>query len=443
MDVLISHDTRRKKKDNTYPIILRISGNNQTLPIPTGYAVPKAFWDINKREIKKSYSGFRSITRVNNILHNKRNQARHVITQLEEAGTLDHLTIKDIKARIMSAFRESNARAVINDLQEAGVITSTQRYDELLSHLDTLVSSGKLATISLKDYKKYFTDRIKSASVFTFIKRLESDLRSIKKIGYADVHKDTRSFLKAYLGHEDFYFNEITLDFLQKIELWFLQQGNKINSLSVYLRTLRSVYNKAAKLGMADKFASPFGDYQIKSEETAKRNIKEDKVQNIINIELAEDDVHLHTRNYFLASFAMWGMSFIDMAFLRVKNIQGERINYQRSKTSRHYSTKINPLLDAILRFYIKDKEPNEFVFPIIKRKTYDKQYLDVENARRAYNRGLKELAIRCNINEVPLEAISQMLGHSDTRTTKTYLEAFPDNTVDNYADKAFSFMKK
>jgi len=41
----------------------------------------------------------------------------------------------------------------------------------------------------------------------------------------------------------------------------------------------------------------------------------------------------------------------------------------------------------------------------------------------------------------VPLEAISEMLGHSEVRTTKIYLDAFPDEMVDNYAETALDFV--
>jgi len=58
MDILIRLDTRRAKKDGTFPIILRLSGGGHTLPISTGYGVTSAFWDTKKQEIKKHYTGY-------------------------------------------------------------------------------------------------------------------------------------------------------------------------------------------------------------------------------------------------------------------------------------------------------------------------------------------------------------------------------------------------
>jgi len=460
MDILISLDTRRKKQDGTYPIILRISGDNRTLPIATGYSVPQAYWDVKKREIKKNYTKYSSVTRVNSLISQKRNTARNVITTLDENGTLGSLTIHEIKTRIVSVFKKSDAQKVIDQLRSVNIIASDQKQQELLSYLDELVASGELASIPVNQYKSHFTDRTKAGSVFSFIQRLEDDLRAVKNVGYADVHKDLLGFLRGYLGHELLSFNQVDVAFLKALEKWHLSKGNKINSLGTYLRTLRSSFNKAVKEGLADKYASPFGEYSIKKEETDKRNINQDYLERIINLMLTPEDPLFHTRNYFLSSFLMNGMSFIDMAFLTVRNTIQGRVKYQRAKSSRHYNIKIIPMLQTVLDHYIQGKELDTFIFPILKRDTFEEQYLDMETARRQYNRDLKTLAIRCKIQEnlssyvsrhsfamilklkgVPLEAISEMLGHSEVRTTKIYLDAFPDEMVDNYAETALDFV--
>ena len=125
----------------------------------------------------------------------------------------------------------------------------------------------------------------------------------------------------------------------------------------------------------------------------------------------------------------LYGVSFIDMAFLKLENIIDNRIKFFRSKTSKPYDIKITAPLKEILDFYTKEK--SDFIFPIIKRDTYELQYKDVLWARKVYNRGLKQIAEKCHIEQrvtsyvsrhsfatqamlqdVPLLAISAMLGH-------------------------------
>ena len=172
-------------------------------------------------------------------------------------------------------------------------------------------------------------------------------------------------------------------------------------------------------------------------------------------LQLDESDNLFHFRNYFLASYMLYGVSFIDMAFLKLENIIDNRIKFFRSKTSKTYDIKITTQLKEILDFYTKDKEKSNFIFPIIKRDTYELQYKDVLWARKVYNKGLKQIATKCNIEQrvtsyvsrhsfatqamlqdVPLLAISAMLGHNRLTTTQIYLKSLPSEVLDDYNKK-------
>jgi integrase len=466
MDVAINQDTRQKKQNGTFPILLRLSDgeSERTLPIPTGYEAPKEFWDSKKREIKKGYKGYHSILRVNNSIQDKRNTARKLIDTLGEDGTIATLSIHDVKARIVSTFRKPLAIQIINKLREGGIIASDEKKDTLLSHLDELVDNGTLTNIPMRDYKKYFSNYKKSGSVFDFLDELEQDLRTRKKRGYADVHKDLNKALEKFVGHKNLSFNQVNLKFLKDMEAWHMQKDDVegVNGLGTYLRTLRSTYNKAVKVGIADKYANPFDDYQIKKQDTDKRAISDTYLTSIINLKLSPDDHLFDARNYFLASFAMWGMSFIDLAYLKIGSWVGGRVKYRRSKTSRLYNVQETEMLKSILEYYAKSKKNDDFIFPIIKRKDYADQYLDMETARTRHNRELKELAKRCDIDEnltsyvtrhsfatrakllnIPVTAIQQMLGHSSIKTTEIYLDSLPDKTIDDYADNVLDFSPK
>src|SRR5690606_30861775 len=96
-NVTISLDTRRAKKDGTYPIIMRIGHNERTTSINLGISVLEKDWDNEKRMVKKSYVGLSSVTRLNNFIHKMKSSAMDKIIQLNEQGLLDSLSVSDLK----------------------------------------------------------------------------------------------------------------------------------------------------------------------------------------------------------------------------------------------------------------------------------------------------------------------------------------------------------
>ena len=172
-------------------------------------------------------------------------------------------------------------------------------------------------------------------------------------------------------------------------------------------------------------------------------------------LKLEETDNLFHYRNYFLASYMLYGVSFMDLAFLKVENIIDNRIKFQRKKTSKPYDINITPQLKEILSFYLENQRKSDFIFPIVKRDTFELQYKDVLWARKIYNKGLKEIAKKCHIEQrltsyvsrhsfatqamlqdVPLQAISAMLGHNRLSTTQIYLKSLPSEILDDYNKK-------
>ena len=179
-----------------------------------------------------------------------------------------------------------------------------------------------------------------------------------------------------------------------------------------------------------------------------------------MNLKLSPESCLYKYRNYFLISYMLYGISFVDLAFLKVANIVDGRIKFQRKKTGRQYDIKITEKLKTLLEPYLIGKEKEDYIFSIVKRDDILLQYKDVEWERKRYNRGLKKIAELCGIEqnltsyvsrhsfatqamlqEVPLQAISAMLGHTQLSTTQIYLKSLPNNILDEYNRKVSAFL--
>lgn len=398
-NIVISLDTRRKKQDGTYPLIMRVGHQRTTIPIPLGISLKEKDWDDKNKEVKKSYTGVETVTRLNNIIRKQRSEAMDIILKLHESGELETLTVSDLKDRIYQP-------------------AATQ-------------------------------------SFFHFSDQLIEDLKKANQYGTARSYKGLKSVLKKFNDDKDLPFKNINYQFLRRFETSHLAKSKSVNGLSVYMRALRAIYNKAIKAGLVDKELYPFQAYKIKSVPTEKRALEWDFLKTIIELDLKPDDLLFNARNYFVASYMMYGMNFSDMAFLKKTDIRDGRVQYRRRKTGKLYDIKITDALNKIFSHYSEQTADSDFIFPIIKREDPALQDRDIQWARKRYNKKLKDLGTKCKIQsnltsyvsrhsfatqamlqEVPLNAISSMLGHSNLKTTEIYLKSLPTKTLDDYNSK-------
>ena len=148
----------------------------------------------------------------------------------------------------------------------------------------------------------------------------------------------------------------------------------------------------------------------------------------------------------------LYGISFIDLAYLKMENIIDGRLKFKRKKTGKLYDIKLFPQLEALLAHDTVGKRKSDYIFDIIFRNDPELAYKDAKWERLRYNKGLKELGELCGIetrltsyvsrhsfatqamlHKVPVVAISAMLGHSKLSTTQIYLKDLPNNILDEY----------
>ena len=392
----INLDKRRKLKNGTYPLVLRIVCNTDSRTIPLDYSISEDAWDSDNSIVKKDSKAFKNITRVNNYLHSKQKEAQEI--------------------------------------------------------LDKLISSGEIATLTITEIKDIVSKKEPQHSFKVFTEKIISEFKEAKKLGNAEVYQQTLSFMERLTGRKDLTFDDINFQMIKSIEAKLLSnEKHTLNGLSFYLRTVRAIYNRAVKEGKAKRDNYPFTLYSIKETKTRKRAIRKTDMDKFKSFKAKRKTHQWHTRNIFLFSFYNRGMNFADIAKLRMSDIENDRIIYSRSKTGKPLSVKLTDPTREILKHYTKGKKPDDFVFPIIKRDTPELQRKDLYNERKLFNKYLNRIAgklkIKGNITSyvarhswatigkelnVPISVISEGLGHEDIKTTQIYLDDFDNSILDD-----------
>ncbi|MCP9751025.1 site-specific integrase [Ferruginibacter sp. HRS2-29] len=329
--------------------------------------------------------------------------------------------------------------------------TSQSFYDFSEKLITNLINSDRVGTA------KSYRGVINSLKTFNKGKPLEKNMggnpKATNKLKFATKFKEVH--------YRELKFEEINYNYLVNFENYHLSSGNELNGLAVYMRTIRSIYNQGIKAGVTDKSLYPFSDYKIKTEPTQKRALDAHHFSKVVALDLPKDHPCFDARNYFVASYMMYGMNFADMAHLRKSDITDGRIQYRRRKTSKLYDIKVTDSLAHILSQYIQLNPHSKYILPVIKRDSSLLQERDIQISRRQFNKNLKTIAEMCDIKQnltsyvsrhsfathamlqnIPINAISAMLGHSSLKTTEIYLKSLPSDLLDEYNSKLLLNLK-
>lgn len=136
-----------------------------------------------------------------------------------------------------------------------------------------------------------------------------------------------RSFL-TFIKREDIMLDDITTEMLESYQKWLLRRNVSLNTVSCYMRSLRSIYNRAT-----DSKSRVFSRIFTGSTPTYKRSLCVDDIQRLSALKLSKGSRLALARDIFLFSFYCQGMPFIDLAFLRKEQVVNGSIVYNRHKT--------------------------------------------------------------------------------------------------------------
>lgn len=142
-------------------------------------------------------------------------------------------------------------------------------------------------------------------------------------------------------------------------------------------------------------------------------------------------------------------MCFVDLAYLKKENLQGDILRYVRKKTGCQIDVKVTREMQDIIDSFVHEVKGSPFLFPII-RDSNKSHRLQYENALHAQNDRLKKLAAMVGVEkpvtthvarhswatiakyqDIPLRVISECLGHSSERTTRIYLDSLNNSVLD------------
>ena len=300
---------------------------------------------------------------------------------------------------------------------------------------------------SIDDIAKEIQQLPPSQSVFAFFQQQIAKKEQMQCVGTKNNYTSAANRFMEFRNHEDLAFGQMTADMMEMYQAWLWNRGIAQNSVSFYLRTLRTLYNKAVEAGQAPPI-DIFTHVQTANVRTAKRAITVKDIRKIEKLDLPRGSSLDKARDLFLLSFYLRGMAFVDMAFLKKSDLKCGLMSYNRRKTHQNLNIEWMKPMQAIIDKYAELTKDSPYLLPILTGKetalytAYRKvEYNTNYNLKKIGQMiGLKiplttyvarhtwaSIALHMNI---PIAAISEGMGHNSYKTTQIYLQSLDVATI-------------
>lgn len=326
---------------------------------------------------------------------------------------------------------------------------------EMINHIqDDLCKMHKIFKTLEQQQKNYssddviaiFTNHRPENYLFGFMEKIIAHLKAMGRIRTSETYMATLNSFKRFRKNKNVTWNDIEPNMIMAYEAYLKETGISPNSSSFYMRNLRAIYNRAVEKGLVEQ-QYPFKHVYTGVSKTIKRAISIKTIKLIKELDLTLQPSLDFARDMFLFSFYTRGMSFVDMAFLKKKNLKNGILSYRRRKTGQQLMIKWENCMQKLVEKY--ETKQSAYLLPIIRPMKRDerKQYIYVAHN---INRGLKEIGVRLGLimpltmyvarhswasiaksKNVPISIISEGMGHDSENTTRIYLTTLDTQAVD------------
>lgn len=394
---------KKANKEGLFPLAIRITKNRSSNYIFIGHYIDQKYWDERRNIVHKSHPNSELL---NTLLSSKLAEVNRTLMKLQFEN--HDISSNQIKKEL-TVSRNYRSFSIVAD-----------------EYLNELESNKKLTRL--------FADKVRVNHVLEFYKS------------------------------KQLMFKEIDEGFLVRFQT-YLRSSKKLSERSIVnnLVVIRTLYNRAIKLGIVDQKNYPFGagKIQIRFPETEKIGLTIAEIQKIENLEnLSKREEH--TRNVWLFSFYLAGIRVGDVLKIRWSDMYDGRIHYRMSKNSKLVSLKLPDKLIPILEYYEGDRlNSSDFIFPELKMSDLKNDrdvYAKTNTATNKFNKYLKEIANKAGLDKkltmhiarhsfgniagdrIPVQMLQKLYRHTSITTTMLYQSNFISKETDRALDDVINF---
>lgn len=275
-------------------------------------------------------------------------------------------------------------------------------------------------------------------------------LRKEGRHSTAHVYKNALFSFCKFCGISNVSFRQVTRERLRLYGQYLCECGLKPNTVSTYMRMLRSIYNRGVEAGNASYVPRLFGDVYTGVDVRQKKALPAAELHKLLYEDPKSERLR-RTQAIAALMFQFCGMSFADLAHLEKSSLDSNVLRYNRVKTKTPMSVEVLDSAKEMIE-QLRNRQESlpdcpDYLFDILrgdKKRKDVASYREYQSALRRFNSDLKDLARALHLKSpvssytfrhswattakyrgVSIEMISESLGHKSIKTTQIYLKGF------------------
>ncbi len=379
----------RVRKDGTTSIEVVLTVNGERCAFSTGKKVKSCNWDKNKQQVKGKD---------------------------EEAQSLNSY-LKAIKAKLYQKEAEL--------LERGFVITADLLRDAYFDKVESIKERSLFEVFEEhnQEQEKLIGNGVSKATYWVSVYTIRL----------------LREFVQQKYKREDLYLRELNLNFIQSFHSFLrINKDMAQNSSTKHLKLLKKIIN----LSVANSYMAfnPFSTYKVEREPVDIDFLDEEELRKIINFDTPLPRLERAKDMFLFGCFT--GLSYIDIKTLTPEHFEKDSvgriwIKKRRVKTGVLSRIPLLPIAKLILDKY----KGGDKLLPIQDPADINKYLKDIAilcgiNKRICFHTSRHTFASTVTLaNNISLEVVSKMLGHTNTRMTAHYAKLI-DKCIGEQMDK-------
>ena len=217
--------------------------------------------------------------------------------------------------------------------------------------------------------------------------------------GTAHIYQSAMNAFSGFTKWQPMPMRKLSPTVLKRFENFLRQRNCSWNTVSTYIKAIRSVYNRTVDRKLVRYVPRLFEHVYTGTRTDRKKALEASDIGSLVretemNLQAGNSpNTRQKTKIFFVLMFMLRGIPFVDLAYLHKRDLQGNTLSYRRRKTGRALTVSLTPEAMQMVRM-VADRNPDSpYLFPILQSEEgTEAAYREYQSALRAFNQRLAVL---------------------------------------------------